>query len=120
MFASLPPHRLEIDVDADGSSLGIVVRLKGELDAASVGALERSLMGLPMPCPKLVLDLHRLSFVDSLGLNMLFRAKEWAESRHMALRVTRAPVHVQRLIALAALDGTIGPFYTDVATALRA
>lgn len=120
MSASLPPDRLEIDVDTDGSSLGVVLHLKGELDAATVGQLERSLMGLPTPFAKLVLDLHELSFVDSLGLNMLFRGREWALSQGMELRVTRAPVHVQRLIALAALDATFGPFYTDVAAALRA
>jgi anti-anti-sigma factor len=112
MPASLPPHHLEIDVD--GSSLGVVLRLEGELDAATVGQLERSLTGLPVPCPKLV------SFVDSLGLNMLFRAREWAQSQGVSMRVVRAPVHVQRLLALAALDGTFGPFYADVAAALRA
>jgi stage II sporulation protein AA (anti-sigma F factor antagonist) len=120
MSASLPPHRLEIDVDVDGPSLGVVLHLRGELDAATVGQLERSLTELPTPLGKLVLDLHELSFVDSLGLNMLFRGREWARSHGVVVRVTRAPVHVQRLIALAALDGTFGPFYTDVAAALRA
>jgi anti-anti-sigma factor len=118
MPASLPPHRLEIDVE--GSALGVVLRLHGELDAATVGQLERSLTGLAAPLSKLVLDLHSLSFVDSLGLNMLFRAREWADSHGVSMRVVRAPVHVQRLITLAALDGTFGPFYTDVAAALRA
>jgi hypothetical protein len=28
-------------------------------------------------------------------------------------------VHVQRLLALAALDGSLGPFYSDVTAALR-
>jgi anti-anti-sigma regulatory factor len=67
-----------------------------------------------------VLDLHELSFVDSIGVNMLFRMREWAEVRGVTLRVVRAPVHVQRLLALAALDGSMGPFYVDVAAALRA
>jgi anti-anti-sigma factor len=116
MSASLPPHRLRIDVD--GSPRAVVVRLEGELDAATTGQLERSLARLT-PTPLLVLDLHGLRFVDSLGLNMLFRAREWAHSRGVQMRVVRAPVHVQRLIALAAMDGTFGPFYSDVAAALR-
>jgi anti-anti-sigma factor len=96
-----------------------VLRLEGELDAATAPDLERSITGLPRPGPVLVLDLHAVSFLDSLGLNMLFRAREWAHSRGVQMRVVRAPVHVQRLIALAAMDGTFGPFYSDVAAALR-
>jgi anti-anti-sigma factor len=117
MSASLPPHRLQIDLDPRGSAL--VLRLEGELDAATADQFERFLTGLPEPCPLLVLDLHALSFVDSLGLNKLFRAREWAIARGVVMRVVRAPVHVQRLLALAALDGSLGPFYPDAAAALR-
>lgn len=117
MPASLPPNRLSIDVQPhDG---GVVMRLAGELDAATAEQFERSLGSLPAPCPVLVLDLHELGFVDSIGLNMLFRAREWAQSTGVALRVVRASVHVQRLLALAAMDGTLGPFYANVAAALR-
>ena len=119
MSASLPPrHHLTIDVELAAD--GVVVRLEGELDAATAGQLERSLAALQTPSPVLVLDLHALNFVDSLGLNMLFRAREWARARDIPLRVVRAPVHVQRLIALSALDGTFGPFYADADQALRA
>jgi anti-anti-sigma factor len=117
MSASLPPHRLRIDVD--GSPRAVVVRLEGELDAATTGQLERSLARLT-PTPLVVLDLHGLRFVDSLGLNMLFRAREWAVTRDVALRIVRAPVHVQRLIAIAAMESSLGPFYADADAALRA
>ena len=83
-----------------------MLRLEGELDAATAPELERKLTGLPAPGPVLVLDLHELSFLDSLGLNMLFRAREWALTRDVALRLVRAPVHVQRLIVLAAMEAT--------------
>jgi stage II sporulation protein AA (anti-sigma F factor antagonist) len=118
MPARIPPDRLNIDVD--GGPDGVVLRLDGELDAATAAQLEHSLASLQTRASVLVLDLHALRFVDSLGLNMLFRAREWALARSMTLRVVRAPVHVQRLIALAALDSTFGPFYTDAAAALRA
>jgi anti-anti-sigma factor len=114
-----PPHRLRIDVDG-ASSGGVVLRLEGELDAATAPELERRLTALPAPGPILVLDLHALSFLDSLGLNMLFRAREWALTRDVALRLVRAPVHVQRLIVLAAMEATLGPFYADADAALRA
>ena len=98
----------------------MVLRLEGELDAATAPDLERSLTTLPSPGPVVVLDLHELSFLDSLGLNMLFRAHEWALTRDVALRIVRAPVHVQRLIALAAMEASLGPFYADAEAALRA
>jgi len=98
----------------------VVLRLDGELDAATAPELERKLTGLAQPGPILVLDLHELSFLDSLGLNMLFRAREWALTQDVALRIVRAPVHVQRLIALAAMEASLGPFYADAAAALRA
>jgi anti-anti-sigma factor len=118
MPASLPPHRLQIELDPHEAA--VVLRLEGELDAATAEQFERFLTGMPEPGPLLVLDLHELSFVDSLGLNKLFRAREWATAHGIALRVVRAPVHVQRLLALAALDGSLGPFYPDASAALRA
>jgi anti-anti-sigma factor len=117
MSASLPPNRLLIELDPREAA--VVLRLEGELDAATAEQFERFLTGMPEPGPLLVLDLHELSFVDSLGLNKLFRAREWANSRGIVMRVVRAPVHVQRLLALAALDGSLGPFYPDASTALR-
>jgi anti-sigma B factor antagonist len=120
MSASLPDNRLRIHLD--GGASGVVLALRGELDAGTAPQLQRSLAALaaPSPSPTLVLDLRGLSFVDSIGLNMLFRMREWAQARAVVLRVVRAPVHVQRLIALAALDGSLGPFYADVDAALRA
>jgi stage II sporulation protein AA (anti-sigma F factor antagonist) len=115
--ASLPDNRLRIHLD--GGAGGAVLALSGELDAATAPQLERSLAAVRTQHPVLVLDLHGLSFVDSIGLNMLFRTREWAQARGVELRTVRAPLHVQRLIALAALDGSLGPFFTDVDAALR-
>jgi anti-anti-sigma factor len=117
MPASLPPHRFRIDLDRRPAA--VILRLEGELDAGTTDQLERCLGSVPEACRLVVLDLHELSFVDSLGLNLLFRAREWARSRGTALRVVRAPLHVQRLLALSALDGSLGPFYADAAAALR-
>jgi len=116
MPASSESDRLRIDVDHVAA--GAIVRLAGELDAATADQLEGLLAGLGTPPRLLVLDLHRLAFVDSMGLNQLFRVREWARTHDVDLRLVRAPVHVQRLIALAAMDGSLGPFYADVDAAL--
>ena len=108
-----------LHIDAEDGSAALVVRLSGELDAGTAEELERSLSALLEPRPVVVLDLHELTFVDSLGLNILFRTREWADTRGVTLRVVRAPLHVQRLLALARLDGSLGPFYADADAALR-
>jgi anti-anti-sigma factor len=111
------PPKLQIETDGDSSAL--IIRLAGELDAGTADELERSLSAVLEPRALVVLDLHELTFVDSLGLNILFRTREWADARGVTLRTVRAPVHVQRLLALAALDGSLGPFYADADAALR-
>jgi anti-sigma B factor antagonist len=98
----------------------IVVRLEGELDASTVGEFERAVDELPTPLDLLVLDLRALSFVDSLGLNQLFRLHQRAAHAGFELRLVRPPLHVHRLIALSAMDRALGPFYPDPEAALRA
>jgi stage II sporulation protein AA (anti-sigma F factor antagonist) len=116
----MPAHRPpKLQIETDDTSAALVVRLSGELDAGTVDQLERALSAVLEPRPVVVLDLHELTFVDSLGLNVLFRTREWADAKGVTLRAVRAPVHVQRLLALSALDGSLGPFYTDAAAALR-
>jgi anti-anti-sigma factor len=116
MSASQQPR---LNIDTEDRSDALVVRLSGELDAGTAEELERALSIVLEPRPVVVLDLHELTFVDSLGVNILFRTREWADTRGVSLRVVRAPVHVHRLLALARLDGSLGPFYADVAAALR-
>jgi anti-anti-sigma factor len=116
MSASQHPR---LNIDTEDRSDALVVRLSGELDAGTAEELERSLSIVLEPRPVVVLDLHELTFVDSFGINILFRTREWADARGVDLRVVRAPVHVQRLLALVRLDGTLGPFYADAAAALR-
>jgi anti-anti-sigma factor len=113
------PQPPKLQIETDGNPSALVIRLAGELDAGTADQLERSLGEVLEPRPVLVLDLHELTFVDSLGLNILFRTREWADTHGIALRTVRAPVHVQRLLALAALDGSLGPFYADADAALR-
>jgi anti-anti-sigma factor len=113
------PQPPKLQIDTDGSSSALIVRLAGELDAGTADQLERALTEVLEPRSLLVLDLHELTFVDSLGLNILFRTREWADANGVTLRTVRAPVHVQRLLALAALDGSLGPFYADAEAALR-
>jgi anti-anti-sigma factor len=112
------PDRLIVSTETRDRA--VVVTLAGELDAGTMSELERALTAVGDGYDTIVFDLRELQFVDSLGLNLLFRERARADERNVRLRMVRAPVHVQRLLTLAALDGTLGPFYPDPDAALRA
>lgn len=81
---------------AEDDPARITVRLTGELDLASAPALEQAIMALPCPdLAELVFDLGQLTFIDSTGLRVLFRASQLAATAELRVAVTR--VHGQPL-----------------------
>ncbi len=93
------PGQLAIEVKRDAES--IVVSLTGELDLATVEAFDRSLREAEAASPaRLVVDLGRLAFMDSTGLQTLLRAAERAHSSEYQLALRRGPNQVQRVFEL--------------------
>jgi anti-anti-sigma factor len=91
---------------ADGTGdTGLVVRLAGELDLASVGLLAaplEELLGRP-PQP-LVLDLSELTFMDSSGIAVLIRVANHFEQ----LETRGAQPAVRRVIEVLGLADRVG------------
>jgi len=78
-----------------------VVRLVGELDRDSAPTLERELKRLTAVEPEtLIVDLERLSFIDSSGLRCLLKAANGAASKGDALRFQGATGHVEEMLRL--------------------
>ncbi|MDQ6841457.1 MAG: STAS domain-containing protein [Actinomycetota bacterium] len=93
------PGQLAIEVKRDAES--IVVSLTGELDLATVEAFDRTLREAEAASPaRLVVDLGRLAFMDSTGLQTLLRAAERAHSSEYQLALRRGPNQVQRVFEL--------------------
>jgi len=90
-------QHLQIESRREGDV--VVVTLRGELDLASSplfeSEIERPEVAL---CPKLVLDLENLQFIDSTGLRIIFSAHARAEERDQQFAVTRGSEQVQRLL----------------------
>jgi anti-sigma B factor antagonist len=83
---------------------GLTVLLEGELDLATApdlyGELDR-LLGLEPAC--LVLDLSRLTFIDSTGVSVLNTTREHASARGVPF-VLQAPSRaVERVLEVTAL-----------------
>ncbi|HSO98900.1 MAG TPA: STAS domain-containing protein [Solirubrobacteraceae bacterium] len=80
---------------------GVVwVHLAGELDIASAPRLERMLARSELQAPLVVLDLRKLTFMDSFGAHVVAHAATRARGKGNRLVLIRAPRHVQRLLTL--------------------
>jgi anti-anti-sigma factor len=94
-----------LEVTTQDSGGHMTVSLKGELDLSSVGKVEEELERVEAEEPALlVLDLSRLSFLDSTGLRAVVTADERARSNGRRLVIVRGPDAVQRVFAITRLE----------------
>jgi anti-sigma B factor antagonist len=94
---------LLIDVSSEGER--VVLRLDGELDLASVPALEHAVAGVALEEAKeLVLDLRGLEFIDSTGLRAILLQDRRSSERGQTFALVRGPEQVQRLMNVTHVD----------------
>jgi anti-sigma B factor antagonist len=95
--------RLVTEVSENGRS--IAVALIGELDLSEASGVEETLSDIERRKPALlVLDLRRLSFLDSSGLRLILEADLRAREEGRRLSVVRGPEAVQRVFSISLLD----------------
>jgi anti-anti-sigma factor len=88
----------------------VVVAPRGELDMATVGALEKELRRLhEAGFGTIVLDLAGLTFMDSSGLHLLTRWANDATRNGFTFEIEPGPPNVQRLFELTAMTDVL-PF----------
>ena len=76
---------LEIAIDPQGE---VHARLRGELDMETVDAIRARLgAAITSGTTALVVDLSRVSFMDSSGVELLFRLRVQLDMRQMVLRI---------------------------------
>ncbi len=98
-----------MDERADGDG-GVRLELVGELDMAGATRLEERLQALAAGGDPVVMDLHRLQFIDSSGLRVLVGAVTDArrDNRALVLDPTLAP-QVRQIIDLLELRDLFWP-----------
>ena len=85
-----------------------VVSPRGELDMATVGAVEAELQQLRQHgTARIVLDLGGLTFMDSSGLHLLVRWTKEASKDGFEFQLEPGPPVVQRIFDLAAVNDTL-------------
>jgi anti-sigma B factor antagonist len=94
---------LQLEITDDGE--GIWIALIGELDISEAPAVQEALSQIERSRPPiLVLDLRRLSFLDSSGLRLILEADIRAREEGRSLSVVRGPESVHRVFSIALLD----------------
>ena len=100
------PGDLTVRIDEDGDSLA--VRVAGELDIATAPALESALLhALDSAAASILVDLERVSFIDSMGLRVLVWAARESREDGDRLRIDCGSGVVHRMIELTTLDRSL-------------
>jgi anti-sigma B factor antagonist len=107
-----------LDVRTEDRDGLVHVALVGELDLSSVAKVQEELRRVEATSPAtLVVDLSKLTFLDSTGLRCIVTADERARAEGRRIVIVRGPDAVQRVFAITRLDdrlemvddvGTIG------------
>ena len=82
-----------------------VLTLAGDVDFASVVWWQRRIGEALRPLPTvLVLDLARVSFMDSSGVNLLIAARRMGLAQDTRIRLRNKPAQVERLLSISGMD----------------
>jgi|SRR5579884_355695 len=101
MSATPPPFDVEVTSNGGAST----VRVRGELDIATVGRLvqarDDALASRP---PELEIDLRPVEFVDSSGLKFLLETYWLAQREGFTLRLLKPPDSVMKVFTVSGAD----------------
>jgi anti-anti-sigma factor len=96
-------QRLDVVVSAVGGA--VFIRPNGVLDIKGAADFEHEiLIALRRRSAKVVVDLRRVTFIDSIGLRSLFRACGWCERRDVPLSVVAGSAAVERILRVTGAD----------------
>ena len=94
-----------LDVTTEDRNGLVHMALVGELDLSSVAKVQEELRRIEATAPAtLVVDLSKLTFLDSTGLRCIVTADERARNEGRRIVIVRGPDAVQRVFAITRLE----------------
>jgi anti-sigma B factor antagonist len=105
MAARVRPHPFDISVDDRGRVS--VVRVQGEVDAATASRMGDVVTRLLGDGKRVVLDLRDVDFMDLHGLAVLIRATRRARTDGGSFAIARPAACVRRLVELVHAEGEV-------------
>lgn len=106
-------------VDAVDAGESVVMYIVGECDMGTVPLLTLELRRALSEGKHVILDVHLLTYIDSMGISAIAAAQESLAQNKRQLRVVGAHGIFDRIIRLTRLDGQI-PLHESVDDALAA
>jgi stage II sporulation protein AA (anti-sigma F factor antagonist) len=99
------PFSIDVERHPDGA---FVVRLGGELDLAGSADVTGTLRRIGGSAPfRIVVDLSRLTFIDSSGLNALVASSREVERAGGSIVLASPSPHVARILEIVQLPDTV-------------
>ena len=96
---------MSVETDVRRLDDRVVVSFSGELDMAEVPRLQQEMEAIESSNPDLlVLDLQRLSFIDSSGLRFILESDVRARRDARRVAIVPGPEQVHRIFLIALLD----------------
>jgi anti-anti-sigma factor len=105
MAARVRPHPFDVTVDDLGRVS--VVRVQGEVDAATAPRMGETVNRLLERRQRVVLDLQHVDFMDLHGLAVMIRATRRVRSDGGSFTIARPSFSVRRLVELVHAEGEI-------------
>lgn len=109
--ASVPdmPAETSFDIGIESGPGHTLVTVSGEVDVFTSPRLRQVLFD-PVLCnqPRIVVDLHAVTFMDSTGVGTLVAARRWATSRDATVTLVCSAGPAMRLLDLVGLDKVFG------------
>jgi anti-sigma B factor antagonist len=101
----MTPEPGHFHVNAERFGAGALVEIEGELDIATLPELERAVTRMrSQGLERLVIDLRRLSFLDSMSIELLLRLHGELTAIGASLVIVRGPRAVDRIFDLMELE----------------
>jgi anti-sigma B factor antagonist len=94
-------HPLSVKIDS--SPEGIVVAPEGDIDLATAETLATQASGHLRGSVPFTLDMQRVTFCDSAGMNVLVRLRNECERAHSSFEIINAPAHLRVLLEITGL-----------------
>ena len=94
-------------IELSGLATAVVLRIAGELDAASCNAIEPAVMAAIAASAGVILDLDELTFCDSRGVAMFVSIGEKAKAEGTDLTVRHLLPPVRSVFEITGLDRQI-------------
>ena len=108
---------MELDIRTSQDGSNCTITLEGEVDVYTAPKLKEELVSLIQGgCTHVIVDLEKVSFIDSSGLGVLVSALRRAREKDGAVRIVCTRDSVLKIFRITGLD-KVFPIFSDASEA---